>query len=113
MTPKNDWFKIEYKTTYNNLLEVRKDYNTEVAGFYFTNSYDINLPYSKKTIFIYWNFLTEDRLAKAQNRKPRYTDNIFTYDITKFNTQGQINAPESYERRSTVHMQGYPIRLVR
>lgn len=114
MTPKKDWFKIQYTTNYNNLLEVRKDYDTEVASFYFTSRYNDGYGLStKNTIFVYWNFLKEDELAKAQNRKPRYTDNIFTYDITKFNTQGQINAPESYERRSTVHMQGYPIRLVR
>lgn len=114
MTPKKDWFKIQYTTTYNNLLEVRKDYDTEAASFYFTSRYNDGYGLStKNTIFVYWNFLKEDELAKAQNRKPRYADNIYTYDITKFNTQGQINAPESYEKRYTAHMQGYPIRLVR
>lgn len=112
LTPKKDWFKIQYKL-YDNQLEVRKDYDTEVASFYFTSRYNDRAVLStKNTIFVYWNFLKEDELAKIQNIKPRYNDNILTYDITRFNIQGQIQRPETYEKRSSDHMQGYPIRLV-
>lgn len=112
MTTEADWIKRQLSVN-NNVLEVRKDYETEVASFYFTSVYNDAYGLStKNTIFVYWNFLKEDELAKAQKRKPRYSDNIFTYDITKFNTLGEIKKPESYEKRDTAHMQGYPIRLV-
>ena len=113
MPETNNWLKTSL-TANKNVLEVRKDYETEAAAFYFTSTYNDRLvPSPKNQVFVYWNFLKEDYLAQFQKRKPRYADNIYTYDIAKFNTQGQRVPPESYEIRSTDHMQGYPIRLVR
>lgn len=115
MTPKKDWSKTSFNM-YDNLLEVRKDYETDAAAFYFTSTYNDQFGLStKNTIFVYWNFLKEDELAKVQKRMPRYTDQFYsyTYDITKFKNNGEIAPPASYERRSTDHMQGFPIRLVR
>ncbi len=115
MTPKKDWSKTSFNM-YDNLLEVRKDYETDAAAFYFTSTYNDQFGLStKNTIFVYWNFLKEDELAKVQKRMPRYTDQFYsyTYDITKFKSNGEIAPPASYEKRSTDHMQGFPIRLVR
>ncbi len=113
MTPKKDWLMKNYIVD-NDLLEVRKEYETEVAAFFFTNSYDIGAPYAKNTIFIYWNFLREDRRAEVQKRKPRYLNShdwIYTYDNTQFDINGQIKITEN-NKRSNDHIEGYPIRLI-
>lgn len=112
MTTKKDWLMKKYIVN-ENLLEVWKEYDTEVAAFYFTNSYDIGVPYAKNTIFIYWNFLKEDKRAEAQRRKPRYLNSHdwnYTYDITRYDINGYINTEKN--KRTSDHIEGYPIRLI-